>query len=358
MDKRIILAVAGSGKTRYLIDELNLERKCLFITYTINNTRNLKEGIIKKFGYFPENINLYTYYNFLYSFCFRPFLAYKIKPKGIQWEAPPKWTSMKKRSDPLFYLTNERRLYSNRIAKLLETCSVFEEINDRIVKYYDCLFIDEIQDFAGHDFNLLKSIAKANLEMKLVGDFYQHTFDTSRDGNTNANLHKNYIKYQKEFEKMGVQVDTERLNKSYRCSPTICKFITDEIGIVIQSHYEEETIVQFIDKEEAGAIYNNNNIVKLFYRENYKYDCFSRNWGDCKGENCYDDVCVVLNKTTMKHYKEGKLNELKPVTKNKLYVACSRANKGLYLVSEELIKKYEKNTYQIIAPSITKKTKT
>ena len=113
MDKKLILAVAGSGKTSYIIRELNLEKRCLIITYTINNTKNLKNEIIKKFGCFPENINLYTYYNFLYSFCFRPFLAYKIKPKEIQWEIPPKWTNKIKRNNPLFYLTKERKLYNS-----------------------------------------------------------------------------------------------------------------------------------------------------------------------------------------------------------------------------------------------------
>ena len=34
-----------------------------------------------------------------------------------------------------------------------------------IEKYFDSIFIDEIQDFAGHDFNLLKSLAKVNCEI-------------------------------------------------------------------------------------------------------------------------------------------------------------------------------------------------
>ena len=59
MDKSVILAVAGSGKTSLIIKKLNLEENFLLVTYTINNTRNLKESIIKKFGYFPENIDLY-----------------------------------------------------------------------------------------------------------------------------------------------------------------------------------------------------------------------------------------------------------------------------------------------------------
>ena len=37
MDRRIILAVAGSGKTTFLINSLNLDRRFLIVTYTENN---------------------------------------------------------------------------------------------------------------------------------------------------------------------------------------------------------------------------------------------------------------------------------------------------------------------------------
>lgn len=89
-------------------------------------------------------------------------------------------------------------------------------------------------------------------------------------------------------------------------------------------------------KLEAMNIFKDNQVVKLFYQEHYKYNCFSRNWGDSKGENHYKDICVVLNKTTLKSYTA--LENLKPQTKNKLYVACSRANNCLYFVSDEFYK--------------------
>lgn len=342
MDKNIILAVAGSGKTTLIVDELNLNKRFLIITYTINNNNNLKESIIKKFGYFPENIDLQTYYNFLYSFCFRPFLAYKIRPTGIYFENPPDWTNRLPRNSLKYYLSSDGRLYHNRIAKMLNVYNVDNDVVLRLEKYYDCLMIDEVQDFAGHDFNLLKTIATANIEMKFVGDFYQHTFDTSRDGNTNINLHTNYDNFKKEFVQMGVDINDKYLNKSYRCSPSVCDFIKGSLGIEISSHKTEDSVVYFIEKIKIiDEIYNNYNIVKLFYKESYKYNCYAANWGDSKGQNCYNDVCVVLNKTTTDYYKKDKLFKLNPVSKNKFYVACSRARENLYLIPEELIKQYK-----------------
>jgi DNA helicase-2/ATP-dependent DNA helicase PcrA len=75
MDKKVILAVAGSGKTSLVIESLDLDRRALLITYTENNLRTLRRRIIKKFGSFPDNIKLYSYFTFLYSFCYKPFLA-------------------------------------------------------------------------------------------------------------------------------------------------------------------------------------------------------------------------------------------------------------------------------------------
>ena len=197
MDKSVIFAVAGSGKTTHIIKQLSLNERSLIITYTKNNVNNLKNSIIEKFGYFPENITLFSYFTFLYSFCFMPFLSNKIKSKGMFWELPPSWTYQVKRNKIEFYRASNMLLYHNRIAKLLAVCNVLDDVNSRLDKYFDNLFIDEIQDFAGNDFNFLRSIVKAEVGILFVGDFYQHTFDTSRDGSVNKTLHNHFYSYQR-----------------------------------------------------------------------------------------------------------------------------------------------------------------
>lgn len=87
MDKRIIFAVAGAGKTTTIINKLSLEENSLIITYTENNFKNLKKKVIDKFGYSSENIKIYMYFNFLYSFCYRPFLTNRLKSKGNKFQS-------------------------------------------------------------------------------------------------------------------------------------------------------------------------------------------------------------------------------------------------------------------------------
>jgi len=335
MDKRVVFAVAGSGKTTLILSQLSLEKRSLIVTYTINNIDNLRNGIIRKFGYFPDNIRLLSYFNFLYAFCYRPFLGFEYRAKGINWNPNPN----KFAQDDARYIDKSKRLYSNRIAKLLEKREIVKDINDRIAKYFDNVFFDEIQDFAGNDFNFLKNISLSNVNILFVGDFYQHTFDTSRDGIVNRSLHDDYGTYMKLFEKMGLSVDTKSLIKSHRCSPTICKYITENIGIHMESHRTDHTSIKVIeDQSDALEIYYNETVVKLFYNDQRKYSCFSKNWGECKGEDKYQDVCIVLNKKSWECLKQEKINILPASTKNKFYVACSRAKRNLYMVPEEYFK--------------------
>lgn len=345
MDKRVILAVAGSGKTTHIVEKLDESTNVLIITYTINNIDNLRLGIIRKFGYFPNNIKLISYFAFLYSFCYKPILSGTFKSKGIDWKRPPEFTLRLSRKDNRFYLNNSNRLYSNRIAKLFETKNIENDIVIRLEKYYESIYIDEIQDFAGHDFNFLKIVSRANINILFVGDFFQHTFDTSSDGNVNSGIHNDYKIYIREFENMGLVPDNKTLIKSYRCSTDICDFIRERIGIEMYSKNDAKSEIKLINNQiEADKIFNDNKIVKLFYQEHYKYNCFSQNWGNSKGQDHYFDVCVVQNSKTFEAFNSNTLGSLPAQSKNKFYVACSRARNNLYFVPDTFYKKYKDKT--------------
>jgi hypothetical protein len=336
MGKEVILAVAGSGKTTYIINQLTLEKRCLIVTYTNNNYNNLKQSIIRKFGFFPTNIKLFTYFSFLYNFCYKPFVHVIIKAKGLNFSND--FYKYSKKSNLDYYQDKYGRLYSARLSKLLIELELSDDINNRISKYFDNFFIDEVQDFGGNDFNFLKHISKADVHYLLVGDYFQHTYDTSRDGAVNKNLHTNLKKYTDEFKKLDFNIDSSSLIKSWRCSPTICQFVSEKLNIHIESNRKYGTEITHIsNSEDARKIIEDNKIIKLFYQKHYDYDCYSKNWGESKGEDKYHDVCVVLNKNTYKFFVYNKLVELPTITKNKLYVAITRTKNNLFLVSQDLI---------------------
>jgi len=342
MDRRVMFAVAGSGKTTLLIARLSLERRALIVTYTENNFTHLRDSIIKRFGCVPRNITILTYFTFLYSFCYRPLLQLRFGTTGMCFQMPPDFTMRLKRDNFRYYFNDKGNLYHNRLAKFVEIANAIPGIISRIERFYDDFFVDEVQDLAGHDFNLLVALAKANVEMLFVGDFYQHTFDTSRDGPVNKSLHDDILKYEKKFHAAGIKVDKETLSRSWRCRLTVCSFIRDHLKIDMYSHHEKETeIVQISTQDEADILYRDMNVVKLFYQEHYKYNCFSNNWGASKGLDHYEDVCVVLGATHWNSYKKTTMAALTPKTKNKLYVAFSRTRGKLYLAPEKLFKTFK-----------------
>ena len=336
MDKRVIFAVAGSGKTTYIANSLSLNKRSLIITYTDANYLNLSVKIAKKFGgCWPNNITLMTYFQFLYNFCYKPFLSDEIEARGIIYESNQ--NRYVQQDNLSYYLTPSRYFYANRLAFFLEKYHVVDDIMKRIKTYFDEFIIDEIQDIAGRDFNFLELLIDADVGMLFVGDFYQHTFDTSRDGNVNCSLFSNQSAYEARFIAKGMQCDHTTLQNSWRCSEALCRFINDNLRIPIFSNRgsADNSTIRFVsDSTEITQILNNNEIVKLHYQNSAKSGVGHRNWGDTKGEDKYQDVCIMLNKTTMSKYLSGKLFELAPSTRNKLYVAITRAHGNCYFVKE------------------------
>lgn len=342
MDKRVVFAVAGSGKTTLLVNELDLQKRVLLITYTENNCMEIRRRVIAKYGYLPENITIKTYFTFLNSFCYRPLLLDQMKTKGICFDRPADHTSLMKLTNPARYVTAGARVYHARMAKLLEIKGCITELQRRIARYYDKVYVDEVQDFGGHDFNLLKQIVVADVEVLLVGDFFQHTYSTSVDGAVNKGLHDSYDRFKNTLGNAGLTVDTTSLLNSYRCSSTVCEFIREHIGVEIHPAVDRATTVFVVrDADTAAQLYASNDTVKLFFKEQEKYSCNSQTWGASKGLDHYQDVCIAMTGVAWKKYEEGGLANLAALSRNKLYVACSRARGSLFLMPESLLKKFK-----------------
>jgi len=344
MGKTVIFAVAGSGKTTRIVEELGTGRRCLVLTYTDENALNLRRKIARKYGGIPDGVKVMTYFTFLYTFCFRPIVGFKMRTRGLGFSDLPTRDRFKQTQDG-YYLDNSGRLYHSRLAKLLIQRNLDGDVCERISHFFDMICVDEVQDFAGNDFNFLLALAKARTHMLLVGDFRQHTYDTSRDKAVNANLHDDFEAYVERFRKAGFEIDTQSLSHSRRCSSAVCDFISEQLGIPIQTISDRVAEIKDISSQaEADALWLRPDVVKLFYREHSKYGCASQNWGASKGEDHYDEVCVVLNPTTLKHHTGGKLAKLAPATLNKLYVALSRSRGNVYLVPQTYFDRYKSSS--------------
>ncbi|ONG20316.1 DNA helicase UvrD [Escherichia coli] len=302
MDKRVIFAVAGSGKTTLLIRRLREDRRTLILTFTVNNEAHLRAQIIRRFGYIPYGIRVMTWFEFLHGFCFRPFLQEQLSSRGLSFNQPP---SRIPRTNIRHYQDPAGRLYHRRLAHLLTARGLLPDIRTRLARYYDELFVDEVQDFAGHDFNFL------------------------------------ITRYEARFRAAGIMVDCETLSRTWRCSATVCEFITGQLNIRISAHGTHTTQIEIVtDEARSAALHADNTMIKLFYREHHRYGCHSMNWGGSKGLDHFQDVCIVMGANHWMRLIQQKLAALPPSSRNRLYVACSRARGNIYFIPESHLRRF------------------
>lgn len=337
MDKTLVLAVAGSGKTESIIRGFIPGVRTLVLTYTQNAEEDLRRRVLLRYGYMPSEIHIATYFSFLVRFCAKPLLHAVMNDRGITYSRPTEHSRRFRLEDEGRYFDSGRRLYHCRLAKLL-MMRCMDELRHRVERYFDRVVVDEVQDFGGYDFNFLLDLSQARVAWYLVGDFYQHTFDTSRDGSTNKQLHADFAAYQQQFVRAGFKVDTSTLRGSYRCSREVCAFIWEHLGVVIEPANSKSTQVEIVaSRAAASELRRDPGVLKLFYQQHHLYSCHSMNWGASKGLDQCQDVCVVLNKSSWTNYQRAALATSAPGTRNKLYVASSRPHRHLYVLDDSLI---------------------
>ena len=230
MVNRLIIAAAGSGKTTLLVnDALQQLDSVLITTYTIANEFEIRKKFLEINGCVPGNVTIQTWYSFLLQHGVRPFqgvvLEDKIKGMVLVKEKSGKKCDSKKgpiyygeKEYKKFYFTDEMKMYSDKMAKFVCRCEkeTNGKVSERIGRIFSKIYVDEVQDLAGYDLEVVKSLMKANCDVTMVGDPRQVTYHTH-----NEQKYKKYANgridefIKNECKKIICCFDTETLNKSY-----------------------------------------------------------------------------------------------------------------------------------------------
>lgn len=361
----IVLATAGSGKTYYIAQQLDPNKKNLVITFTNQNVKNLEKEIIKHHHKIPKNTKILTFSSFTYRWLLKPFEPILkignqvgITSIGVEVNRDPESQSINGRPNPKYHKKDNLRhylfyqkYYSSRMSSLFneQKSAVKKIILQRLSKFCDCIYFDELQDFMEADFNLIQFFIKSkDIEVFAVGDFYQHSVSKS-----NKTASKPFKKGQTYISKedyknlflASTTIDETTLIKSRRVPKELCNFINSKLQIhiesmsVIKGHYKVLT-----DKNKIIEVLNDKTIHKLFNRESSKFICSPNiNWGYSKGDT-YKKTCIILTKTFDKLFDENFSSvNLSPTQKNTLYVAITRATHEVYFIKETDFKKLKNN---------------
>ena len=66
MDKRVILAVAGAGKTYHICHTIDPRKRNLILAYTNENIHNIQKELCDAHGMIPELTTVMTFDSFVY----------------------------------------------------------------------------------------------------------------------------------------------------------------------------------------------------------------------------------------------------------------------------------------------------
>ncbi|MBK5143148.1 UvrD-helicase domain-containing protein [Budviciaceae bacterium BWR-B9] len=239
---KVIIASAGAGKSTFIVSEALQAaasgKRILITTFTEACRDEINAKIIKKNGCVPSNLYVITWFSFLIKHWIRPYQGclFDHDIKGMilcnskSGEKPFKvreiitvyWGEKDFRQ---YYFSPDFKVYSDKMAKLSLRC---EEASDgniikRLRSCFDEIYVDEVQDLAGYDLEILQKLFESPIKITLVGDPRQATYST-------VNTEKN-AKYKKAAivnffadKTPDVSLDDKMLNENFRCFHEINDF--------------------------------------------------------------------------------------------------------------------------------------
>lgn len=373
MAKRVILAVAGAGKTYYICHEIDPTKRNLILAFTHENIHNIRKELCDAHGCVPELTTVTTFDAFVYHQLILPyepsiaehFGCPKFVSRGICTVDPPPQTIKNSKGKPVanplykkkdklaHYVTMRGQYYCATLSELVlqvkkNRKSLIKRAAARLNMFYDCVLIDEFQDFREYDYKLIMALAKQLNDVVLVGDYHQHSVSATNNSGKpfkNKTVEVSYDDFVASIIKEGFTVDASTLAKSRRCSIDVCNYVSHKLGIEITSNGEHKGSVIWVD-DDAISVLNNNKITKLVFQEAANYSFQALNWSYSKGDTV-DSACVILT-SSLDNLDSENFNpeKIKISTLNKLYVAMTRSCGELYLMKSSTFKKI-KDSYII-----------
>lgn len=365
MAKRVILAVAGAGKTYHICHEIDPIKRNLILAFTHENIHNIQKELCDAHGCVPELTTVTTFDSFVYHQLILPyepsiaehFGCPRFISRGICTIDPPpqtiKNTKGKPVANPLYkkkdrlahYVTMRGQYYCATLSELVlqvkkKRESLVKRVAARLNLFYDCVLIDEFQDFREYDYELIMALAKQLNDVVLVGDYHQHSVSATNNSGKpfkNKSTDVSYDDFVAELQKAGFEVDLTTLDKSRRCSAEVCAYVSEKLRISITSNGDHGGAVKWID-DDPSSVLDDDRIIKLVFQEAGKYSFPALNWSYSKGDTV-DSACVILT-DGLDNLDSDKFNpdRVKPSTLNKLYVAMTRSRGDLYLMKASTFK--------------------
>lgn len=338
----LIIAAAGSGKTTHIINEaLKIKNeKVLITTYTQANDEEIRKKFYKEHKCIPDNITVNTWFSFLIQHGVKPYQGYLYEKdvRGLILVNDQSAKRTKEIDIQRHYFTTSQKIYSDKISKFVMKCN--EKGNgcviDRISRLYSYIFIDEVQDLAGYDLEILKLFFRSKSTTILVGDPRQGTYSTNTTAKNKKYRKSEIVSF---FDKIPEEIEKNysTLNVNYRCISQICDLSNKlypnlSFSKSGNNNYIGHDGVFLVKPSDVENYLRRYNPVQLrdSRRTQVHPDYQAMNFGESKGLS-FDRVLLYPTKPYCDWLKNNQ-SVLAPTSRSKFYVAITRARYSVGIV--------------------------
>jgi DNA helicase II / ATP-dependent DNA helicase PcrA len=188
----IIVAAAGGGKTTRIVKRALADRplRSALLSYTQNNVLEIEKAIYSLNSSIPPHIEVWSWFSFLLRELARPYqrAVHDRRIDGIHWVEGRSDRFARQTDISRFYFSDGIRIYSDKLSRFICICNKASAgaIIKRLEQRFDHIHIDEIQDMAGYDIDLIELIMRSQIGVTLVGDHRQSTYRTNNAAKNKA----------------------------------------------------------------------------------------------------------------------------------------------------------------------------
>jgi DNA helicase-2/ATP-dependent DNA helicase PcrA len=186
--------------------------------------QEIKNKLFELHPALPVNVEIWSWYRFLLREMARPYQRTLLDRRidGLHWiEGRSARYVPRTRTIP-FFLANGAQIYSDKIARFIIECNEASggAVIARLEERFHTILIDEIQDMAGYDLDLLELVLRSKIDLVMVGDHRQATYSTNNAAKNGAYAGSNIITKFREWEKTGLATISYARN-THRCHQLI-----------------------------------------------------------------------------------------------------------------------------------------
>jgi ATP-dependent DNA helicase UvrD/PcrA len=332
---KVIVASAGSRKTTLIVEDALALRggEVLITTYTNENLSQINDYLVQMNGHVPKNITVLSWFSFLLQDGVRPYqnhLTSRDRIRSIIFGELPQWIRRVKKNDvDRYYLTQTDDIYSERVADFVCRCN--DQANGlvirRLEKIFAHIFIDEFQDFAGYDLELLHGLLASSISVTAVCDPRQATFATNNSSKNSRFKKSGIFDWVKQKASSGI-LSLEERTDCYRSNQAICDFADALFPDLPKTTSRNKTVtghdgVFTINRSQVCDYVRKH--APMVLRNNKAVDTMSLsaiNIGLSKGRT-YDRVLIFTTKPMRDYLDSGDISKAGDLAR--LYVAVTRA---------------------------------